>query len=205
MDTNTLYYTFSTIPQILAAAIAILAAFMHFRLISIKDLLIGDGKSAQDRLGQKGYILNDKYSDRLRDGINRKSIGEVKEVLNKLAKTEKEENYTKNNRPTGLQYLYEDRFCRTERHYNFLRISSLITFGVVSFTLIISLICLSQVDCLIQMDNYIFWTNLNIGLFCLSIGLIFFLVIISSLQNTTYENIKKRDKIIKRNKKINKP
>ncbi len=43
IDSNTLYYTFSTIPQVLGALVALLAAFVHFRIIRLQDYLIGDG------------------------------------------------------------------------------------------------------------------------------------------------------------------
>lgn len=93
MKETTLYYTLSTIPQILAATSAVLAAFIHFRLTTVHNILVGDGKATLDRSDKReiGYILDDGLKDRLRDGIHRKSIGEIKEILAKLKDIEIQE------------------------------------------------------------------------------------------------------------------
>lgn len=202
MCTNTLYYTFSTIPQILAATTAILAAFIHFRLLSIKELLIGDGISALDRYKSKedGYSLEEDYASRLRDGINRKSIAEIKEVLKILCEKEKGLGRNKNTNPTGFHYLYEDRFCPTESKYRKLILYSLIIIAIKIFTIIFATICLTQVDSILFSDCNWLLLYMNQGLLILSLLLTLFLVIMSFSFNTPYEDLKKRDKIIERNR-----
>jgi hypothetical protein len=204
MDNSTLYYTLSTIPQILAATSAILAAFIHFRLSTIHNFLVGDGKSALNRLGETGYELEKKESDRLRDGVNRKSIAEIKEILEVLKEKEISDGFEKSIRPTGLQYLFEDRFCPTEKHYNKLQKYAIYVIGFSLFSIICSLVSLSQVDCIIVNNFQSYILIINTILLILSIIFSFILVIISFRKKTIYEDIKKRDFIINRNKENSK-
>lgn len=148
IDENTLYYTFSTIPQILGAMTALLVAFVHFRLLRLEDYLIGDGQSIINRIGDKGVILNKQQEKRLVDAVARKNIYEIKAVLKGLSEKEKEEGYTKAQRPTGLQYCFEDRFCGTLGKISDLKKLTLISTGVAMFTIIFSLGSLSIVDCI---------------------------------------------------------
>jgi hypothetical protein len=77
MDANTLYYTFSTYAQVVSAIVAIIAAFVHFRIRAIEDLLIGHGQSVLNRWNEPGYRLPEKTIDRqkkrLIDAIGRRS------------------------------------------------------------------------------------------------------------------------------------
>jgi hypothetical protein len=119
MDADTLYYTLSTIPQVIAASTAILAAFTFVRLNTMKDLLIGDGKSVIDRYHKgeyKDFNVKGLYIDRLNDAINRRTIIGIKEVIDEFRAKEIGKNLTKQERPTGFQFVY-DRFCSTENRY----------------------------------------------------------------------------------------
>lgn len=42
---TTLYFYFSTLAQVLAAIVALIAVIIHFRISSLRDILIGDGKA----------------------------------------------------------------------------------------------------------------------------------------------------------------
>ena len=64
MDANTLYYTFSTIAQTLAGALAVLVAFVLFRLNDL-DKKIDLGNERLRALGEP-YL---KAREKLRDGI----------------------------------------------------------------------------------------------------------------------------------------
>lgn len=114
MQATSLYYYFSSVAQVLAAISALLAVFTQFKISEIKDFLIGDGLATLERmkLHETGYdLVTDfkKYSDRLRDSVGRKSIMGVLEVLEVLAKNEKEAGRTIESNPRGLQFL-ERRF-----------------------------------------------------------------------------------------------
>lgn len=116
---NTLYYTTSTIAQVVAAVGAVAVALSFFRVTVLLDYLIGDGRATQHRWGDEGYKLSNvdehyKQRDRLRDAIERKNKYEIRAVLVLLRDQEIEEGFTKESRPTGLQDLFE-RFTSTER------------------------------------------------------------------------------------------
>lgn len=86
MSANTLYYTLSTIPQVLAAVAAILGAFTFFRIQALERILIGHGKSVLARWGTVGYGFdntnqNDRQRRRLADAIDRESVEEVRNVI----------------------------------------------------------------------------------------------------------------------------
>lgn len=204
MNEHTRYYTLSTIPQILAATSAVLGAFIHFRLITIHNILIWDGEAILKRvkLKEKGYNLDKIQKGRLRDAIYRRSISEIKEILGKLKNKEIDAKYTKATRPTGLIYLFEDRFCPAEKQYSDLKKYSMRIIWFCLTTIIIAVISLSLIDHLNTniLKNIFLYTN--VGLFILSIILSFILVRYSNINNTTQENTKKRDKIIKKNKNI---
>jgi len=62
MEINTLYYTFSTIPQVLAAAAAVVGVVMFFRIKQIRKYMVGEGKAVLKRAKDReiGYILDDR-------------------------------------------------------------------------------------------------------------------------------------------------
>lgn len=57
-DATTLYYVFSTIPQVLAAVVAFIGAFVIVRIQDLNTYLIGDGQSALNRWGDVGYGIS---------------------------------------------------------------------------------------------------------------------------------------------------
>lgn len=154
IESNTLYYTFSTIPQVLGAFVALLAVFVHFRLVILQDYLVGDGKSILNRLGNTGVTLDDMQQKRLKDAVDRKNIYEIKAIIKLLSDNEKEEGFTKQQRPTGLQYAFEDRFCGTEIQIQNLKNNTLITCAVALVTIALSLISLSLTDLLLICNYY---------------------------------------------------
>lgn len=195
MEPTTLYYTFSTIPQVIAAATAILAAFMFVRLNSIKDLLVGDGKALLDRYHKgeyKEYDIENLYIGRLNDAINRKTINQIKEVLNIFREKEIEKDFTPQNRPTGFQYVY-DRFCSTEKHYK--KIFRMATIAVIIsiLSILISIVCLSLVDYIKSSECLsCFCLLLNIIVFIVAISFILTVVIKSMKTDTLHENLNTR-------------
>lgn len=202
METNTFYYTLSTIPQVLAATTAILGAFMHYRLSSLRELLIGDGKSALNRLGDPGYKLDETYTKRLKDAIDRKNISEIKEVMKRLRDIEVDiDKKTLSERPKGLRFLYEKRFYRTNNYRKLIKKLTGWIIGISLLTIIFSVIFLSMTDCIFQKGYQYCIQNCNLVLFVISLLSTFALVVASLTEQTTYENLKKRDEIIKNNKK----
>lgn len=121
MDPNTFYYTLSTIPQIIAAVVAIMIAVVYFRIGDLKDYLIGEGRVTLRRWTEKGYKFPDEEQDpiqkkRLEDAIDRRSVSEIRHVLKLLRDIEADDGLTKDkSRPRGLQYVYEDRFSGTQQ------------------------------------------------------------------------------------------
>ena len=192
METNTLYYTFSTIPQVLGAMVAILAAFVHFRIIRLQDYLIGDGEAVLHRWGETGYIfdekLNEKYKKRLIDAIHRKNIFEIKEVIRKLRDIEIEEGYTRSDRPTGLQYSYEDRFLATLKRIKNLKTWTLIVSGLAIVTITSSLLCLALVDkIIVGCCSGQFSIFFNLFLTILTLVVTFYVLFMGLTDNTKYE------------------
>lgn len=191
IESNTLYYTFSTISQVSVALIAIIIVFVHFRINRSQDYLIGDGLSVLKRYKNEQmklkeykikeneliYNMSDLYADRLRDGIYRKNIYEIIKVLELLSKKEKDEGFTKIDRPKGFQYLYEHQFCITMKKIKELKNYTKIDASLVILTIITSIVCLSLVDEIKQYFNLpIILIVINIILIILS--LIFSLVIV---------------------------
>lgn len=167
MDINTFYYTLSTIPQVVAAIGAILAVFLFRRFESLENHLIGDGKSVYDRseAGEYDFLFNlnlnekNKQDLRLRDGISRKNIIEIKKVIEFYKDQEKQAEDTgiPINKDTGFKYLY-DKFCETESKLNNLKRLSKYAFVVSILSIFFSVICLTFSD----------WIFLN----CLSYSLL---------------------------------
>ena len=154
MSNTTLYYLFSTIAQTLAAISALLAVFTHFKINEIKEFLVGDGKAVFERmkLEEDGHVLpnnNDKFLNRLRDAIGRKSIHGIFEVIELLAKYEKQQGKDEQTNPRGLQYL-EKRFIgrvnQISKIKTLTKTSILIAFFAI-FISIVALIFVEQIIC----------------------------------------------------------
>ncbi|MCB2207663.1 MAG: hypothetical protein KQH67_05155 [Bacteroidetes bacterium] len=146
IDENTLYYFFSTIAQVIAALTALLAIFIQFKIVELKDFLVGDGNSVLNRTGSDpSYSLNLKFTLRLRDSIDRKDLSGIKEVIELLSNNEKDAGHTLKNRPRGLQFLY-NRFCGITNQIEDLRGLTKKTILISIFTILISLISIAFVD-----------------------------------------------------------
>jgi len=200
MDKNTLYYTLSTIPQVIAAISAILAVFLFRRLESIKNLLIGDCRSILNRSnkGEYDFLLNMESSDRhdknkqdlrLKDGISRKNHMEVKKVVLFYSNQEKkaEQKGITINKETGLQYVF-GKFCKTEKLYNDLIKLSIVTLLVSILSILLSVICLSYADMIFSncKSDLVILTNLI--LFIVAIFLTVCVVIKSFKKDTPHES-----------------
>lgn len=154
MESNTLYYTFSTIAQVLGAVVAILAAFTHFRIQNLRDLLIGHGKSVFTRWGQPGYEFPPEkeslYRLRLRDAIDRRFIPEIKKIIHKLAEIEEAQGIISQDKPGGLQYLYHHRFLKTENRITKLRSTTRNVIIVSFITIVVSVSSLAVTDVILS-------------------------------------------------------
>lgn len=149
MTETTLYYLFSTLAQSFAAISALLAVFTHFKIGELKDFLVGDGQSILDRMDIKepGYDFpNEKTRltlyGRLRDSISRKSIFGISEVIQQLAKKEKDEGKSLQTNPRGLQYI-ENGFNRRMKQMTNIKSPtkrSIISAFVVIFLSLISIV-----------------------------------------------------------------
>lgn len=105
---TTLYYFFSTTAQVIAAATALIAVLVQFRILALRDFLVGDGKSIVDGKddNREGYdILNKRNYYRLKDSVSRKDIEGIKEVLTQLSNSEKDGGFNIEQRPRGFQWL----------------------------------------------------------------------------------------------------
>ncbi len=119
---------------------------------------------------------------RLIDAVPRKNIYEIKDVIRRLRDIEIDEGFTKTDRPLGLQYLYEDRFCKTLNRIKTLKKSTLFASGFAILTIACSLICLSLVDTILLYhcaevitligNLFLTMTTLVISFYVLYMGLI---------------------------------
>ena len=144
---NTLYYFFSTVAQILAATTALTSIVLQFKINGLQKYLVGSGQAIYERIKIKetGYIIDNKQQDRLRDALFRESLDEIEAVLLILKDIEGREGHSKDDRPRGLQYLYEKY---TQMKFDLKKSkSSIISVTKISFiTIILSLIILTSVD-----------------------------------------------------------
>lgn len=144
---NTLYYFFSTVAQLLAATMAILSVVLQFRINEIRKFLIGDGEATYNRIlaAESGYVLQDKYKNRLRDSLGREDIEGIQSVLLILKDNEVSDGKTLENRPRGLQYLY-NRYSKMKDEMN--EIKTLMTKVIVIslISILLSLIALGLID-----------------------------------------------------------
>jgi hypothetical protein len=153
MDSNTFYYTLSTIPQVLAALVALVAVFVQFRLQLLRDHLIGHGKSVLNRSENPNYGLQGQKDRnmqlaRLRDSIDRRSIQDIKRVIERFAEHEETEGHTTVDLPTGFQYL-RDRYAKTVSLVASLRTWTVATIGASFLTILVSIIGLMFADSII--------------------------------------------------------
>ncbi len=154
ISNSTLYYTFSTNAQVLGALVAILAAFVHFRIIRLETYLIGDGKAILHRWENywKEYRENwditpeieKTLKERLEDAIDRKSINEIEDALKNLKWLE-EKTEQKNVR-NSLSYLIEKWFLGTKKQIKDLKNLTIFVVVLAIFTISMSIVFLSMVD-----------------------------------------------------------
>jgi hypothetical protein len=166
---TTLYYYFSTLAQVLAAIVALIAVIIHFRISSLRDFLIGDGKAILRSVEQRiqGYDLNAKLKNRLRDSVGRNDIGGIKSVLKHLAEKEKDEGIDIEQRQRGLQFIYNS-FVVTEEQIDQMTSVSKKAFTWALSTALLSVIAILFID--ILKVNYIA-QNVAVGI---SLALILF-------------------------------
>jgi len=196
MNPNTLYYTLSAIPQVIGAVTALLATIIFFQISKLRDYLIGEGQAVLNRWGNKGYRLptpedDQKHKKRLIDAIDRRSVPEIKAVIFLLKEIEKKEGYSRNERPTGLQYVYEDRFCETEKHMKKLK-KWIQIFVTASFlTIIFSIVSLALTDTIVSStcQNLKYWVLwLNVEFFIISLFLSLRLMRLSLSRENVHES-----------------
>jgi hypothetical protein len=105
---NAIYYTFSTIPQVLAALIALVGVFVIFKIQILNKELLGFGKAILDeferceKVREKVKQKNKMLESRLKKSINRNDfdglgiqINEIAEILNTKSLSGVAESYVK--------------------------------------------------------------------------------------------------------------
>jgi len=177
---NTLYYFFSTVAQILAATTALTSIALQFKINSSQKYLIGSGYAIYERIKAKetGYnTIDEKQKNRLRDALFRESLNEIEAVLLILKDNEVKEGYSREDRPLGLQHLYE-KFTRLKSDLIKSK-TSIVNVTKLSFiTIILSLFILTLVDFI--KNNLVF-----------EISLIFIILLMSIFSiYETYKGIK---------------
>lgn len=190
MDDQTLYYTLSTIPQILVAMTAIAGAFIFFRFSKIIDFLVGDGQAALDRINRNedGYRnLSPMHKGRLQDALSRRNFYEIEKILELLSDKEKQMGLTLKERPTGLQNVYENRFLKTKRYYFKLRRWTKFILVLSIFEMLLSIFSIGMVDLIIKSQSFCLVISANIGLFTLSMIGSAILLYYALADNTPYE------------------
>ncbi len=193
MSLNDLYYSFSTIAQVLAATTALSGAFAFFRINKVNELLVGTGQVVYDRLGEKGYEFRrgeeKKYKDRLRDALNRKNIGGIREVIKVLRDIEIDKGETVESRPKGVQVTYTLCFEDGESYLKRLRKRTYWTIMISFLAIWVSTLSLSfvgQLDC----SNLTIWISaVNQILFIVALIQTFRLIRLTLLRKTNIELI----------------
>lgn len=195
MKADTLYYTFSAMPQVIGAIAAIIVAFTHLRIANLREYLIGDGMSVLSRWGEPGYMLpnlaeNEKQRKRLQDAIGRRSIPRIKDVIFLLCENEKNEGHSKDDRPTGLQYVYE-RFYGTDSHIIQLKRWTSYVIALSFISIIASIVSLASTDAIISatccsLKYFVLW--LNVALFIASLILAFYVLCRGLFGKTVHES-----------------
>jgi hypothetical protein len=184
---TTLYYFFSTIAQVIAASVALIAVLVHFRILALRDFLVGDGKSIVDGKDDKreGYeILNTISYYRLKDSVSRKDIGGIKEVLTQLSNSEKDGGFTIENRPRGFQWLLT-HFESTEKQIDEMAKTSKRSFVFAFLTSFYSIIAILFVELIIN-NLCCLYLLIGISIILLAIcGYYFIKGIILSFKNFT--------------------
>lgn len=169
---TTLYYFFSTLAQVIAALVALVAVLVHFRISVLRDFLVGDGDAIiyrKERI-EAGYeILSNLMLQRLKDAVRRNDIIGIKNVIRELAGKESEAGYTLETRPNGFQRLLLN-FENTESQINEMSNLSKLAFLFALSTAFISVITILFVDFVSNCDLYqivIIGINLILLVICL--------------------------------------
>ncbi len=189
METNSFYYFFSTVAQVLAAITALLAIFAQFKIGELTSYLIGDGEATLKRMekGDIGYLLPNtdeetKWFGRLRDAIGRKSLLGILESLEMLSNHETQQGKDKE-RPRGLTYL-KIRFVKKNKQLTDLKTLTQRSIILSFIAIIISLICLPFAKYLNEHTN-IGYTSLTIVFLLTFLSIIFTIKgVRSGLENT---------------------
>lgn len=155
---TTLYYFFSTLAQVIAAAVALIAVLVHFRILALRDFLVGDGQAiifAKDE-NRAGYdILDDTNLARLKDAVWRKDIGGIKNVLTWLAQFEQKNYYGNYTGPRGFQWLL-NHFEHTENEIKKMSDKSKKSFIFALITSFYSVISILFVEVMINNQCFLF-------------------------------------------------
>lgn len=197
MEADTLYYTLSAMPQVIGAIAAIVFAFTHLRIANLREYLIGDGALVLNRWGEPGYTLlpdedeDKKQRERLRDAIDRRSLPEIKHVIFLLYENEKSEGHSKKDRPTGLQFVYEDRFCGTYSQITHLKRWTSFFIALAFASIIASIVSLAWTDAIVSVSYYgfkyiVLW--LNVAIFIASLALAYIVVRLGLSEKTVHES-----------------
>jgi len=156
LHAETLYWVFSTIPQVLAALVGILAAFAHFRIVRLHELLLQEAYVPSENWESYGFnkLIKEKEKfnpnpQMLKNAIKFKNFTRIEEVFEALLKRY-EKHESKDIAPSkeneGIIRDIHRRYKRTSRKIEHLRWITFSTAGAAIFAIFISLISLSYVE-----------------------------------------------------------
>jgi hypothetical protein len=162
ISSNTLYYFFSTLAQVVAAATALIAVLVHFRITALRDFLVGDGESVlnmkKDYREERGYdLLTSKNTDRLKGAVARKDISGIEKVLKELAELEKNKSVSEDHH--GFQWLY-GHFSKTQNQIKEMSQTSKRAFIMALITAFYSIISILFVEIIF---DCLFYSILIVG------------------------------------------
>lgn len=165
---ETLYWLLSTIPQVLAALVGILAAFAHFRISGLQNYIIGAGQSILDKWqifsSENGYQLSETEKiarDWLLAAVNKRNIYQIQKSIDRLNKNEPEaanDHHIGNNIflfVNGLNVYQHDIIFLI---YTLKQITIYTTIFAFS-SIVLSLTCLALIDIINDLP-YIKWISL---------------------------------------------
>lgn len=149
--TDSMYYTFSTIAQVLAGFIALSGVFIIFKIQEIKKAILGYAKEFSIYIHS---LPNEKYKQYIEELDKILISGDVEVIINKIQESKKlDENIIESNTPNYLKITTNDYYERIVRlNGNMKCIMSLtrisIWFGIPTILLsILAIIFVTEIKC----------------------------------------------------------
>ncbi len=139
---NAIFYTFSTIPQVLAGAIALIGVFAIFKVQNLNNTMLGYAKNFLSQATKSGQWLD--FYDLALDSQN---LAELKSLME--VQTEKEPKVQKKDRLRRLYFNFSKNFYKKKSIMVITKITAVYT----AFIILGSIIVLPYTLNILQMEH----------------------------------------------------